>query len=118
MNPRIASLAFAAALAFGIGAPAAVAAPQTTANTVRATVYRLKVNGLACPYCAYGIEKTFQKTGKIAHIGVQIAKGFVVLHMKPGQTFTHKRLKQLVANAGFTLKGVKTENGPGGAAGE
>ncbi len=76
------------------------------------------VNGLACPYCAYGIEKTFEKTGKTATIEVQIASGFVVLHMKPGRTFTPKRLKQLVANAGFTLKGVQEASGSNSTSGE
>lgn len=125
MNTRIAIISLIAALALGVAAPAALAAPaspaggaQASANVARATVYKLRVYGLACPYCAYGIEKTIQTTGKVGKIQVQIAKGFVVVHMKPGKTFTHKRLKQLVSNAGFTLKGVKTEGGTGGASGE
>ena len=111
MNARIALLTLVAALSLGLAAPSALAAPQPAASTARTVVYKLKVNGLACPYCAYGIEKTFEKTGKTANIEVQIAAGFVVLHMRPGRTFTPKRLKQLVANAGFTLKGVQEASG-------
>lgn len=118
MNTRIASLALIAAFSLGLAAPSALAAPTAAASTARAVVYKLKVNGLACPYCAYGIEKTFDKTDKTANIEVQIASGFVVLHMKPGRTFTPKRLKQLVSNAGFTLKGVQEASGSNSTSGE
>ncbi len=118
MNTRIASLALVAALALGLAVPTALAVPPAAASTARTVVYKLRVNGLACPYCAYGIEKTFEKTGKTATIEVQIASGLVVLHMKPGRTFTPKRLKQLVANAGFTLKGVQEASGSNSTSGE
>lgn len=84
---------------------------QGTVSTAQSTVYELKVDGLACPYCAYGIEKTFEQTNKVQNVDVRIAQGNVVLRMKPGQTFTRKELAQQVSDAGFTLHGVKTTHG-------
>ncbi len=49
-------------------AGAALAEPPT---------YKLGVDGLACPFCAYGIEKQLSKLEDVERIDVDIEKGAV-----------------------------------------
>lgn len=103
------------AILIGLAVPVSGAIPPSAANQA-ASVYKLRVNGLACPYCAYGIEKLFHKTGKVERSDIDLQNGLVLLYMKPGQSFSREQLKRLVNDAGFSLDGVEIENrAPGGS---
>jgi len=70
------------------------------------TRYDMRVDGLACPFCAYGIEKKFTKTDGVKSVDINLKKGLVVVDTVEGKTFTEAKLKQIVNDAGFTLKSV------------
>ena len=70
------------------------------------TQYDLRVDGLACPFCAYGIEKKFTKTEGVEKIDINLLKGLVIVDTIEGKTFTETELKQIIDDAGFTLKSV------------
>ena len=86
-------------LAFGLSlfilAGAALAAPPA---------YKLRVDGLACPFCAYGIEKQLSKLDGVARIDVDIAKGAVTVRLNDGATLDEATAKAAVKRAGFTLR--------------
>ncbi len=86
-------------LAFGVSlfilAGAALAAPPA---------YKLRVDGLACPFCAYGIEKQLSKLEGVARIDVDIAKGAVTVKLNEGATLDEAAAKAAVKRAGFTLR--------------
>lgn len=44
-------------------------------------VYKLHVDGLACPFCAYGVEKKLNTIKGVQGIGVEIASGTVTVTM-------------------------------------
>jgi len=71
------------------------------------TVYSIRVDGLACPYCAYGIEKKLNELEGVKFIDMDLEKGIVTVN-----TFDLKlkdaQLKQLFQDAGFTYRS-KTE---------
>ncbi len=75
--------------------------------------YVLQVNGLACPYCAYGLEKQFVHQRGVTKIDINIVKGVAVVHVRPGTHFTDAQLKQFVYDAGFALRGVVHRPGGG-----
>ena len=54
---------------------AALAAPQA---------YKLRVDGLACPFCAYGIEKQLSRIEGVKQIEVDIRTGTVAVIMVDG----------------------------------
>lgn len=68
--------------------------------------YDLRVDGLACPFCAYGIEKKLIKTEGVESVTFDFEKGLVKVNTKTGVVLTEDRLKQLINDAGFTLRSV------------
>jgi copper chaperone len=72
--------------------------------------YELRVDGLACPYCAYGIEKKLKAVDGLIHDSLQVKlnEGLVLFQMKDASTITEPSLKRLIHDSGFTLRGVKT----------
>lgn len=67
--------------------------------------YRLKVAGLACPFCAYGIEKNLNAVKGVEQVKTNLEQGAVIVTMKGGSTLDMTAAKQAVKNAGFTLNG-------------
>ncbi len=67
-------------------------------------VYSLKVDGLACPFCAYGIEKKLSAIDGVEDIKVDIKEGQVIVTMADGTSLSEQRARQAVKDAGFTLR--------------
>jgi len=67
------------------------------------TVYSIRVDGLACPYCAYGIEKKLNELKGVKFIDMNLDKGIVTV-----ETYDVKlndpQLKQLFQDSGFTYR--------------
>jgi len=82
-------------------APADSAAPDATST------FALEVAGLACPFCAYGIEKRLGKLEGVDDVEVDIADARVLVTMQPGASLTRKRAARAVDRAGFTLRGFE-----------
>lgn len=78
-------------------APAAAAPPNA---------YVLRVNGLACPFCAFGIEKEFAQQPGVENTNVDLADGVLIVTVKPGTRFTDSQLREIVKKSGFVLKRV------------
>ncbi|GMQ89786.1 MAG: hypothetical protein BMS9Abin10_0120 [Gammaproteobacteria bacterium] len=70
------------------------------------TQYELRVDGLACPYCAYGIEKKLKKTKGVEQIDIDLNKGVVRVKVVEGIKLTEPQMAKLVKDAGFTLRGM------------
>lgn len=66
--------------------------------------YVLGVNGLACPFCAYGIEKRLNRIEGVREIQVDIADSLVRVTMQEGNTLTREQARQAVNEAGFSLR--------------
>ncbi len=74
--------------------------------------YDLRVDGLACAFCAYGIEKKFTKTDGVESVEVNLKKGLVIVTTNEDKTFSKEELTNLINNAGFTLKSMREEAVP------
>ena len=97
-----------AAFALSLLLPVAAFAAQTQ--------YQLRVDGLACPFCAYGIEKALTRTDGVEGIDIDINAGIVTVTMADGAAMTEEKAQQIVEDAGFTLAGVeKVETAAEGA---
>jgi mercuric ion binding protein len=66
--------------------------------------YQLHVDGLACPLCAYGIEKKLGALEGVRGIETRIEDGTVIVTMKDGVTLDEASAKQAVNEAGFSLR--------------
>ena len=101
------SVALFALGALGLMAPQAMAATTASASaSAAANTYVVRVDGLACPYCAYGIEKQFSGLHGVTGTDVDIAKGVAMVRVRPGTRLTTQQIEKTVSDAGFTLKRV------------
>ena len=75
-------------------------------------VYRLSVDGLACPFCAYGVEKKLSAVEGVEKLDIDINAGVVSVTMAEGATLDETTAKRAVDEAGFSLRAfeaIKTE---------
>lgn len=79
------------------------------ATPVQAQVEKitLRVDGLACPFCAYGLEKKLKKLDGHRSLKVLINEGKVVVEWRRDKPLNLANIKKAVDEAGFTLRGVK-----------
>jgi len=74
------------------------------------THYEMRVDGLACPFCAYGIEKKLKAIDGISKINVDLNKGLVNVNMDEGGELTDEQMKVLFNDSGFTYRSMKKES--------
>jgi copper chaperone len=72
------------------------------------TRYQMRVDGLACPYCAYGIEKNLKKISGVDKIDVDLNNGLVTVNVAEGVTLTDSQMAKLFTDAGFTFRSMVT----------
>ncbi len=73
--------------------------------------YQLGVDGVACPFCVYGIEKQLSKLEGIELIETDIQKGLVILIMGDGSTLSEAAISDAVTKAGFSLRSFTQREG-------
>ncbi len=73
------------------------------------TRYIMRVDGLACPYCAYGIEKKLKKIEGVEKIDVDLDKGLVTVDAAQGVKLTEPQMIKLFKDAGFTYRSMQEE---------
>ncbi len=66
--------------------------------------YELTVDGLACPFCAYGIEKKLGAIDGVTGIEIDINKGVVRVTMSEGAKLEEPAARKAVKSAGFSLR--------------
>lgn len=67
-------------------------------------VYELGVDGLSCPFCAYGIEKELSRVAGVAAIDTDIEKGLITVRMTNGATLDEPTARKAAEDAGFSLR--------------
>lgn len=74
--------------------------------------YQLQVDGLACPFCAYGIEKKLSHLEGVEQVTTDVANGRVTVQMTGGGILEEVQAKRAVQAAGFTLRSfIREETG-------
>ncbi len=69
-------------------------------------LYSIRVDGLACPYCAYGIEKKLNKIAGVKFLDMDLEKGIVTVEARDVK-LDDEQLKQLFTDSGFTYRSKK-----------
>ena len=83
-----------------------LARPVNAQDVVESPDVTIQVEGLACPLCAYGLEKRLKKIDSIEAISVHLKTGEVRIKLKQGTPITEERIRKAVLDAGFTLTGI------------
>jgi copper chaperone CopZ len=69
----------------------------------------LQVNGLTCPFCAFGIEKKLLDVDGVTSVDVRLDEGLLQLQLAPKNSATTAALEAAVEKAGFQLAGLALE---------
>ncbi len=83
----------------------------STAAFAGGNQYALAVDGLACPFCAYGVEKRLSAIEGVESVETDIKRGQVVVTLAEGKTLSEEVARQAVEDAGFTLRSLKRTQG-------
>ena len=63
---------------------------------------KVEVNGLSCPFCAYGLEKKLKELVEVEGVQIDVEAGLIFLTFKNGKHPDEKTIKAAVEDAGFT----------------
>lgn len=77
---------------------------QNKSDSTNEQYVKLEVEGLACPFCAYGLEKKINKIDGVKNFHVDIKDGYVTFNIPKENKVDKEELKNIVADAGFSLK--------------
>lgn len=70
------------------------------------TQITIRVDGLSCPFCAYGLEKKLKRLEGAEQVRIDVDRGVAEITVAQGKTIEESRLKQAVLDAGFTPKEI------------
>ena len=91
-------------VAMGFSLSALSASAQTSApSTIKA-----EVNGMVCAFCAQGIEKKIKAMPQAKDVLVNLDKRLVAVELKPGQTVSHDKIKEAIADSGYDVVKIET----------
>ena len=74
-------------------------------------VYTIRADGLACPFCAYGVEKQLSRIEGVVATETDIKTGMVTVTMRDGAVLDEATAKKAVEAAGFTMRGFQRGKG-------
>jgi len=69
-------------------------------------IIQIRADGLACPYCAYGIEKKLMKITGVKHVDFDLKKGLVLVTGEKNLELNEAQLKTLFDDSGFTFRKI------------
>lgn len=86
------------------GVRAALLLALSLSGSANASEFSLRVDGLACPFCAFGVEKKLLKVPGVEEIDVLLDEGKIVLTLSDGSALDVAALHAAVDKSGFTLR--------------
>ncbi len=66
----------------------------------------ISVDGLACPFCAYGLEKKLKDIEGVGRLEINVDEGITLIESEPGESIDVDKIEPVVKDAGFTPKGI------------
>ena len=97
-------LSFLIAGLFVFIAASASPAQDGTQKKAKRQEITLQVDGLSCPFCAYGLEKKLKSVKGVKKTDIKLNNGMVKLYVDPQVHIDSLTLKKKIDEAGFTLK--------------
>lgn len=66
--------------------------------------YLAYVDGLACPFCVYGIEKQLRQLDGVETIESDIKTGELRIQMREHKSLTEEQVRAAIKSSGFSLR--------------
>jgi mercuric ion binding protein len=70
----------------------------------------VSVDGLSCPFCAYGLEKKMKKMDGVTGLVIDIEAGHVEITFKDKDSVSMGKIRDAVREAGFTPRKIEVED--------
>ena len=67
---------------------------------------KVQLDGLSCPFCAYGLEKKLKKMDGVTKIEIDVENAFALLTIEEGKKVSDEVIRQKVKDAGFTAREI------------
>lgn len=97
-------------LAAGIISISSLTAQDTTDDR---DYFTMQVDGLGCPFCAYGLEKKFKKFKALKDLKLDMETGVFTFNYPASEGLTVEEVEKQVDAAGYTAIGTKIERADG-----
>jgi copper chaperone CopZ len=98
-------------LAAGVAQPAMAqeegSAPSAAFQSENPPDIVVRVDGMACPFCAYGLKKKLEALDITEDVDVRLNEGEVLLFLKVDATVEDDTLRRVVKDAGFVVRSVQ-----------
>lgn len=99
-------LALAVGLALATSPALGQEEPEETAQARQARTIQMKVLGLSCPFCAYGVEQKVKKLDGVEGLNVELESGIATITLAEGADISNETLRQTVDEAGFEAAAI------------
>ena len=73
---------------------------------VRADIL-VRIEGMSCPFCAYGIEKHLKALKGVSEARVNLGESTAALTLQPGRKVSSEEIREAVEKAGFKANEIK-----------
>lgn len=83
--------------------PAGLSQAEKPANS---KLIKIEIKGLACPFCAYGLEKRIKETGA-ENVKIYVDKGLAQISYAEMKSLDFNQLKEAVKKGGFTSGAIE-----------
>ena len=81
-------------------------------ETTEKVYIKIEVDGLSCPFCAYGLEKKLKKVTGSKDIIIELTAGEATLNVPKDEQPTKEELETIVKDAGFTPREITFSDNP------
>lgn len=75
--------------------------------------FEVQVDGLGCPFCAYGLEKKFKEFKQISDVKIEMETGIMTFGYPTEEMLTLTQVEDQVDEAGYTAVHVKVHRADG-----
>ena len=87
-------------------------AKAQSANTPEKVFIKIEIKGLACPYCAYGMEKALKKVAGIDKVDIELKTGLAYMSTPIAQKPTAESLEKIIVDGGFSVGDIEFSHQP------
>jgi len=91
----------------------AFSATEINAQSKKMDAFTLQVDGLGCPFCAFGLEKKFKEFKGIKDVKIEIETGVFTFNYPTDKNLSLVDVTKQVEKAGYTPMSVKIERADG-----
>ncbi len=80
-----------------------------TGSGLAGTQYVIGVDGLTCPFCAYGLEKKLKNVKGVESVSIDLEKDEAIVLIKDGTVVQEEAIRKAVKKAGFSVASLNKE---------